>query len=103
LFLVQYFLTKFPLRRATPARWIILLPAMTNYLRGPQFPRVHFSDWLLHSCGYILLRVPLLYCSRSFHCGLLPRDLLVLHSGVHCFGIWHFTLGSHQRDWLTVC
>jgi hypothetical protein len=54
-------------------------------------------------CYYTLLPMLLLHCSRSLHCGLLPRDLLMLHSGLHCFWIWHFTLGSHQGDWLRVC
>jgi hypothetical protein len=43
LFLVQYFMTKFPLRRATPAWRVILLPVTTNSLRTPQFPQVRFS------------------------------------------------------------
>jgi uncharacterized membrane protein SirB2 len=45
----------------------------------------------------------LLHCSRSFHWRLLPRDLLMFCSGLHHFWIWHFALGSHQRDWLTAC
>jgi hypothetical protein len=36
LSLVEYSLTKFPSRRATPARRVIFLPA-ANSCRGPQF------------------------------------------------------------------
>jgi hypothetical protein len=43
LFLVQYFLMKFPSHRATLARLVILLPAMTNSMHVPQFPCVRFS------------------------------------------------------------
>jgi hypothetical protein len=54
-------------------------------------------------CGYTPPLMPLLHCSRSFHCGFLPRDLLMLSSGLHLFWIWHLALGSHQLDWATVC
>jgi hypothetical protein len=48
LSLVEYLVTKFPLRRATPARRVIFLPA-ANSFRGPQFPwvRIFLKTFLL--------------------------------------------------------
>jgi hypothetical protein len=49
-FLVQSFLTKFPLHHATLARRVILIPAMANSLRGPKFfsVRIFLKMFLLH-------------------------------------------------------
>jgi hypothetical protein len=49
LSLVEYLLTKFPSRRATPARRVMFLPA-ANSCRGPQFA------WVQNFLKMVLLR-----------------------------------------------
>jgi hypothetical protein len=78
LFLVQYFLTKFPSRRAAGDDQFLVCSTI------PPGPFLRLTTVL---CGYIPLPMPLLHGSRSFHCGLLPRDFLMLCSGLHRFWI----------------
>jgi hypothetical protein len=63
-----------PLSHATPSQWVNPLQVVTIFFQDPPLPWSLFLQLVAAPYGQMLVPVPILQCSDSFHCDLFLRD-----------------------------